>query len=194
MAHAIFCLAHDEDHASRMVEELKNAGFPSADISVLMPDKSSTRSFAREKQTKSPEGAVTGAVAGGALGGIFGWLTGIGALAIPGIGPVVAAGPIMSALSGFVMGGVTGGLVGALAGMGIPEREAKHFETRLREGKVLVSVGSDNPEEARRARNILERAGGEDISTSGEPERDEEAERVYQRLPSGREPLPPREY
>jgi len=165
---AIFCLARDEAHASNIVDNLKNAGFASDDISVLMPDKRSSREFAYEKHTKAPEGATTGAVTGGVLGGVLGWLTGIGALAIPGLGPFVAAGPIMAALSGTTIGGVTGGLIGALVGMGIPEFEAKRYESRLKEGRVLVSVHSENADQTRRAREIFERAGGEDISTSDE--------------------------
>jgi hypothetical protein len=133
-----------------------------------MPDKESTREFAHEKQTKAPEGATTGALTGGAIGGVLGWLTGIGALAIPGLGPFIAAGPIMAALSGAAVGGATGGLVGALIGMGIPEYEAKRYESRVKEGGVLISVHSDNAEETRRAKEIFERAGAEGIASSGE--------------------------
>jgi len=165
---AVFCLARDQEHASRIVEDLKMAGFASDDISVLMPDKRSSRDFAHEKHTKAPEGATTGAITGGALGGVLGWLTGIGALAIPGLGPFVAAGPIMAALSGAAIGGTTGGLVGALIGMGIPEYEAKRYEARMKEGKVLVSVHSENADETRRAKEIFERLDGEDISSSDE--------------------------
>jgi len=165
---AVFCLARDEAQAGSIVDSLKTAGFASDDISVLMPDKRSSREFAHEKHTKAPEGAATGALTGGVLGGVLGWLTGIGALAIPGLGPFVAAGPIMAALSGTAIGGATGGLIGALVGMGIPEFEAKRYESRLKEGKILVSVHSENSDETRRAREIFERAGAEDISSSGE--------------------------
>jgi len=161
-------LARDQEHASRIVDNLKSSGFSSDDISVLLPDKRSSRDFAHEKHTKAPEGAATGALTGGALGGILGWLTGIGALAIPGLGPFIAAGPIMAALSGAAIGGTTGGLVGALIGMGIPEFEAKRYESRVKEGRVLVSVHSENAEETRRASEIFERLGAEDISSADE--------------------------
>jgi len=165
---AVFGLARDEEHASRIVQDLKDAGFSSDDISVLMPDKRSTRDFAHSKETKAPEGATTGAITGGAVGGILGWLTGIGALAIPGLGPFIAAGPIMAALSGAAVGGATGGLVGALIGMGIPEYEAKRYESKIKEGRALISVHSENAEEAKRAKGILERDGAEGVASSGE--------------------------
>ncbi|HYG34179.1 MAG TPA: DUF3341 domain-containing protein [Clostridia bacterium] len=165
---AVFCLARDEAQASRIVDDLKNAGFSNNDISVLLPDKSGTRDFAHEKHTKAPEGAITGAGTGGLAGGALGWLAGIGALAIPGIGPFVAAGPLVAALSGAAVGAAAGGIVGTLVGMGIPEYEAKRYEDRLREGRILLSVHSDNAEETRRAKDIFERAGAEDISTSRE--------------------------
>jgi hypothetical protein len=165
---AVFCLARDQEHASRIVDNLKSSGFSSDDISVLLPDKRSSRDFAHEKHTKAPEGAATGALTGGALGGILGWLTGIGALAIPGLGPFIAAGPIMAALSGAAIGGTTGGLVGALIGMGIPEFEAKRYESRMKEGRILVSVHSENADETRKARDIFERLGAEDISSADE--------------------------
>jgi len=165
---AVFCLARDQADASRIVEELKSAGFSNNDISVLMPDKTSTREFAHEKNTKAPEGAATGALTGGAIGGILGWLTGIGALAIPGLGPFIAAGPIMAALGGAAVGGATGGLVGALVGMGIPEYEAKRYEARIKEGRVLISVHSENSDETRRAKEIFERADAEGIASTGD--------------------------
>jgi hypothetical protein len=165
---AVFCLAQDEAQASRIVGDLKDAGFSNNDISVLLPDKQSTREFAHEKQTKAPEGATTGGVTGGVLGGVLGWLAGIGALAIPGLGPFIAAGPIMAALSGAAVGGAAGGLVGALIGMGIPEYEAKRYESRLKEGRVLISVHSENSDETRRVKEIFERNHADDISSSGE--------------------------
>src|SRR5512138_1034560 len=118
---SVFCLARDEGQASRIVDDLRAAGFSNNDISVLLPDKGSTREFAHEKGTKAPEGAVTGASTGGVLGGVLGWLVGVGALAIPGLGPFIAAGPIMAALSGAAIGAAAGGIVGSLVGMGIPE-------------------------------------------------------------------------
>jgi len=165
---SVFCLARDQADASSIVQSLKDAGFSNNDISVLLPDKRSTREFAHEKNTKAPEGAATGALTGGTIGGILGWLTGIGALAIPGLGPFIAAGPIMAALSGAAVGGATGGLVGALIGMGIPEYEAKRYEARLKEGRVLISVHSENSDETRRAKEIFERFHAEDIASTGE--------------------------
>ena len=165
---SVFCLAQDETQASTIVENLKNAGFSNNDISVLLPDKSSTREFAHKKATKAPEGAATGAGTGAVLGGALGWLAGIGALAIPGVGPLIAAGPIMAALSGAAVGGATGGLIGSLIGMGIPEYEAKRYESQLREGRILISVHSDNGDETKHAKEIFENAGASDIATSGE--------------------------
>src|SRR6266850_5159110 len=131
---SVFCLARDERQACAIVEELQSAGFSNNDISVLLPDRAGTRDFAHEKGTKAPEGAVAGATTGGLLGGALGWLEGIGALAIPGVGPFIAAGPIMAALSGAAVGATVGGLTGALVGMGIPEFEAKRYEGRIKEG------------------------------------------------------------
>ncbi|SPE50560.1 conserved hypothetical protein [Verrucomicrobia bacterium] len=165
---AVFCLARDEAQAVNIVDRLKAAGFSNNDISVLLPDKGSTREFAHEKGTKAPEGALTGAGTGGVLGGVLGWLVGIGALAIPGLGPFIAAGPIMAALSGAAIGATTGGIVGALVGMGIPEYQAKRYESRLREGRILISAHSDNADETKRAKEIFEQAGAEDIASSSE--------------------------
>ena len=165
---AVFCLCRNEQQASDIVSQLKQSGFSKNDISVLFPDKRGTRDFAHEKNTKAPEGATTGGVSGGILGGAFGWLVGIGALAIPGLGPFVAAGPLAAALSGAAVGAGTGGIIGALVGMGIPEYEAKRYEGKLREGNLLISVHSDNSDETRRAKEIFERAGATDISDTGE--------------------------
>jgi len=165
---AVFCLAQNEQQASRIVDDLKQGGFSNNDISVLFPDKSGTRDFAHEKNTKAPEGATTGAGTGGVLGGVLGWLAGVGALAIPGVGPFIAAGPIAAALSGAAIGAGTGGLIGALVGLGIPEYEAKRYEGRLKEGRILISVHSDSSDETRRAKDIFEKDGGEDISATSE--------------------------
>src|SRR3954467_542157 len=165
---SVFCIARDEAQACNIVDNLKSAGFPNNDISVLLPDKTGTREFAHEKGTKAPEGAITGVGTGGVLGGVLGWLAGIGALAIPGIGPFIAAGPIMAARSGGGIGATAGGVVGALVGMGIPEYEAKRYEARLREGRILIAVHSENSDETKRAKEIFERADAEDISTAGE--------------------------
>jgi len=165
---SVFCLVRDEAKACRVIEELQSAGFSNNDISVLLPDKSGTKDFAHKKGTKAPEGAATGGVAGGVLGGTLGWLAGIGSLAIPGLGPFIAAGPIMAALSGAAVGAATGGIVGAPAGMGIPEYEAKRYESKIRAGNILISVHSENSDETKRAKEIFERVGGEDIATAGE--------------------------
>jgi hypothetical protein len=165
---SVFCISRDETQASMIVDNLKTSGFSNSDISVLLPDKSGTKEFAHEKGTKAPEGAVTGAGTGGILGGVLGWLVGIGALAIPGVGPFIAAGPIMAALGGAAIGGTAGGIIGALVGMGIPEYEAKRYEGRLREGRILIAVHSENSDQTKRAKEIFERAGAEDISSAGE--------------------------
>jgi len=154
--------------AERAVDTLVTDGFGNSDISVLLPDNESSRDFAHEKHTKAPEGTTTGAVAGGTLGGALGLLAGIGALAIPGVGPFIAAGPIMGALAGAGVGGAVGGLVGALVGMGIPEYEAKRYEGRVKDGGILLSVHCDTSDEITRAKAILEQTGAEDISSSGE--------------------------
>jgi len=168
MSKSIFCIAAREEQANRIIDSLKAAGFSNNDISVLFPDKGTTRNFAHEKNTKAPEGAVTGAGTGLAVGATLGWLAGIGMLAIPGIGPFIAAGPIMAALSGAAVGGTVGGLTGALIGMGIPEFEAKRYEGRVKNGNILISVHSDNGDETGRAKKIFEEAGAEDISCAGE--------------------------
>ena len=165
---SVFCLARDEAQASRIVDDLRAAGFSNNDISVLLPDKDSTREFAHTKGTKAPEGAIAGAASGGVIGGVLGWLAGVGALAIPGLGPFIAAGPIMAALSGAAVVATAGGVVGALIGMGMPEYEAKRYESRLREGRILLSVHSENKDETKRAKEIFERAGAEDISSATE--------------------------
>ena len=150
------------------VDVLKEAGFRNTDISVLFPQKAGSKEFAHDKGTKFPEGAAVGAGTGAVLGGALGWLVGIGALAIPGLGPFIAAGPIMVALAGMGMGGAAGGITGALIGLGISEHEAKRYEIRVKEGGILLSVHSDNADWAKRAKEILERTGAQDISSTGE--------------------------
>ena len=152
----------------RAVSALKDEGFRATDISVLFPENVGTKDFAHEKGTKAPEGASTGAGTGMAIGGILGWLVGIGALAIPGVGPFIAAGPIVAALAGAGVGGAVGGIGGALIGMGIPEYEAKRYEGRVTNGGILLSVHSDNSEWTSKAQTILEETGAEDISSAGE--------------------------
>ena len=165
---SVFCLARDQMQAERIVDNLKTAGFSNNAISVLLPDRDTTREFAHEKQTKAPEGAVTGASTGGVIGGVLGWLAGIGALAIPGLGPFIAAGPLMAALSGVGIGATAGGVVGALVGMGIPEYEAKRYEARLREGRILLSVHCNDSDQVKRVKDIFKNAGAEDIASAGE--------------------------
>lgn len=165
---SVFCIATSRNQAEQIVGQLKSANFSNNDISVLFPDKDSTRDFAHEKNTKAPEGAVTGASTGGVVGGALGWLVGIGALAIPGVGPFIAAGPIMAALSGAAVGAAAGGIAGGLIGLGIPELEAKRYEGKVREGNLLISVHTDNSEEINRAKDIFKRAGAQDICTTGE--------------------------
>src|SRR5512140_129423 len=155
----------DLEHA---VDTLRAEGFRSRDISVLFPDNQGTKDFAHEKHTKAPEGTTTGATAGAIVGGVLGWLTGIGALAIPGVGPFIAAGPIMAALAGAGVVGTVGGIAGALIGMGIPEFEAKRYEGQIKEGGILLSVHSDNSEWTSKAKKVLEATGAKDVSSSGE--------------------------
>ena len=150
------------------VDALKAAGFRSSDISVLFPENTGTKDFAHEKNTKAPEGAATGAGTGALLGGGLGWLVGIGALAIPGLGPYIAAGPIVAALAGAGAGGAIGGLTGALVGMGIPEYEAKRYEGRVKDGGILLSVHSDDSQWTKKAKEILEHSGAQDVSSTGE--------------------------
>jgi len=168
MAKSVFGLVDNESQAERIVDMLKAANFSNNDISVLFPDKTGSRDFAHEQHTKAPEGAATGAGTGGAIGGVLGWLVGIGSLAIPGVGPFIAAGPIMAALAGAGVGAAVGGLSGALIGMGIPELEAKQYEGKIKGGNILISVHSENSDERKRAKEIFERAGAHDISYTEE--------------------------
>jgi hypothetical protein len=165
---AVFGIYPNRTSVETAVEALKTAGFRNSDTSVLFPENEGTKDFAHEKNTKAPEGASTGAGTGAVLGGTLGWLAGIGALAIPGLGPFIAAGPIMAALAGAGVGGAVGGLTGALVGMGIPEYEAKRYEGRVKDGGILLSVHSDDSEWTKRAKEILERTGAQDIASTGE--------------------------
>jgi hypothetical protein len=165
---AVFGIYSNVERAEQAVDTLVNERFSNADISVLLPDSQGSKDFAHEKHTKAPEGTTTGVAAGGTIGGALGLLAGIGALAIPGVGPLIAAGPIMGALAGLGVGGAVGGLVGALVGMGIPEYEAKRYEGRLKEGGVLLSVHCDTSEEIARAKEILKRTGAADVASAGE--------------------------
>jgi hypothetical protein len=166
MSHSVFCLANSQTQVSRIATLLQNADFVPSAISVLFPDTSSTGEFGKERSTKASEGMATGLATGGVAGGALGLLAGIGALAIPGVGPLIAAGPIVAALSGAAVGATAAGLVGGLIGLGIPESHATRYEDRLRKGSYLVSVHARNNEEVVRAQVVFAEAGGEEISTA----------------------------
>lgn len=165
---SVFCITTSRNQADQIVEQLKDANFSNNDISVLFPDKGTSRDFAHEKNTKAPEGAVAGAGTGGVLGGALGWVAGIGALAIPGVGPFIAAGPIIAALSGAAIGATVGGIAGGLIGLGIPEIEAKRYEGKVKAGNILISVHTENSEEIAKAKEIFTKTGAQDICTTGE--------------------------
>jgi hypothetical protein len=169
---AVFGIYPDQLTAEDAVDNLKDTGFRSTDISVLFPDNQGTKDFAHEKHTKAPEGAVAGGSSGAVIGGALGWLAGIGALAIPGVGAFIAAGPIMGMLGGIGVGGAIGGITGALIGLGIPEYEAKRYEGRIRRGGILLSVHCDDADWAKRAKNILHQTGAEDVASTGEARAD----------------------
>jgi hypothetical protein len=163
---SVFCIAKSYSQAEQIVENLQSAGFSTSEISVLMPDTEGKHDVGHVKATKAPEGATTGATAGGVTGGVLGLLAGIGALAIPGVGPLIAAGPIMAALSGAAVGATTGGVVGGLIGLGIPEIEAKRYEDKLKAGNYLIAVHARDDDEEDRAEEIFKSAGADDITTS----------------------------
>ncbi len=169
---AVFGIYHNQDQAERVVDRLLMERFSNDDISVLLQDEQGSRDFAHEKNTKAPEGTTAGVTAGGVIGGTLGLLAGIGVLAIPGVGPFIAAGPIMGALAGLGVGGAVGGLIGALVGMGIPEYEAKRYEGHIKAGGVLLSVHCDTSDEITRAKDLLKHTGAQDISSSGEASAD----------------------
>lgn len=168
MNKAVFGIFSTQVEAEQAVDVLIAADFPSSSISVLLPDSRGNREFAHEKHTKAPEGTTAGATVGGVVGGTLGVLAGIGALAIPGIGPLIAAGPIVAGLAGLGAGGAVGGLVGALVGMGLPEYEAKRYEGRVKGGGTLLSVHCNSSDEVDRAKHLLEGAGATDVSSTGE--------------------------
>lgn len=165
---AVFGIFQTRLAVESAVDQLKLNGFRNTDISVLFPHNEGTKEFAHEKHTKAPEGASAGAGTGAAVGGVLGWLAGIGALAIPGLGPFIAAGPIMAALAGAGVGGAVGGLTGALIGLGIPEYEAKRYEGFVKNGGILLSVHSDNSDWTRKAKEVLEQCGAREVSSTGE--------------------------
>jgi hypothetical protein len=165
---AVFGICNSRTDVDEAVASLNRCGFSNSDISVLLPSKEETQNFAHEKATKAPEGAATGVASGAVVGGTLGWLAGIGLLAIPGVGPFVAAGPIVAAISGVGIGGAIGGLTGALIGMGVPEYEAKRYEDFIKDGGILLSVHTDTSEEIDKAKETLEACGIRDISVAGE--------------------------
>jgi uncharacterized membrane protein len=168
MSKSVFCIATTEGQAQQIVRALQAQGFADSEISVLLPSTSGTHDMGHVKTTKAPEGTATGAATGGVAGGVLGLLAGIGSLAIPGIGPFIAAGPIMAALSGAAIGATTGGIVGGLIGLGIPEIEAKQYEAKLKKGNFLISVHVENGDQQDRAKEIFKRENAEDINTVGE--------------------------
>ncbi|MFO0740197.1 MAG: DUF3341 domain-containing protein [Labilithrix sp.] len=168
MKKAVMCIVSTRPQAETIVAQLQQSGFSDNDISVLFPDQKGTKDFAHEHNTKAPEGAVAGASAGGVLGGTVGLLAGIGALAIPGLGPFIAAGPLLAALSGAAAGATLGGVTGAMVGMGIPEIEAKRYEGKLRQGNLLIAVHTENAEEQKRAEQIYKAASANDVFSQTE--------------------------
>ncbi len=165
---SVFGIYQDRVTVEYAVDMLQSEGFRNTDISVLFPYNEGSKDFAAEKNTKAPEGTAAGVGTGAVVGGALGWLAGIGALAIPGVGPFIAAGPIMAALAGVGVGGAIGGIAGALVGMGIPEYEAKRYEGRIKDGGILLSVHSDRSEWTKKAKDILERSGAQDVASAGE--------------------------
>jgi len=169
---AVFGIYPTQDSADAAVDMLRTKGFRPTDISILFPENSGSKEFGHEKGTKSAEGAVAGGGTGAVIGGALGWLAGIGLLAIPGVGPFIAAGPIVAALAGMGAGGAIGGTTGALIGLGIPEYQAKRYEGRMRKGGILLSVHADDQEWVNKGRKILEQTGAEDIASTTESKGD----------------------
>jgi hypothetical protein len=165
---AVFGIFTSLASADNATDFLVKSGFSASDISALLPENLGTKQIGTEKSTKAPEGATAGASTGAVLGGALGLLAGIGALAIPGVGPLIAAGPIMAGLAGLGVGGAVGGFTGALIGLGIPEFEAKRYEGRVAKGGILLSVHCDTSDEIKRAKDVMKAAGAEDISSTGE--------------------------
>lgn len=172
MENSVACIAKDREQTDRIVDRLKEASLPGSNISVVFADRKESRNFAIDKDTKAPEGAIAGVGTGGVIGGAVGLLAGIGAITIPGIGPLIAVGPLMSALSGAAVGAGIGGIAGALIGMGYPEYVAKNYESRVKGGNILITFHSESPDEIQRARDIFEREGATDISSLRESEQE----------------------
>ena len=168
MQTSVYCMARTSEQAEVILLELKQAGFTNNDISALLPDRRGTKDFAHEHNTKAPEGATAGGIAGMGVGAALGWLAGLGALAIPGVGPFIAAGPIMAALSGAAVGTATGGVVGSLVGLGMPEFEAKRYDAKIREGNILISVHTESGKQKDVAKDVFKRNNADDISTASE--------------------------
>lgn len=168
MKKSVVGIVATQAQAQRIVDEVQVIGVPNSEVSALFPDKGGTRDFAHENHTKAPEGAVAGVGAGGVLGGTLGLLAGIGALAIPGVGPLIAAGPLMGALSGAAAGAAVGGLAGALIGLGIPELEAKAYEGKIRDGNLLLAVHASNSDQEKKIKDIFKRHDAKDVSVTSE--------------------------
>ena len=169
---AVFGIYSNQTGLEEGIAALRDANFRHEDISVLYPENPGNKDLAHEKATKAPEGATTGAGTGAVIGGVLGWLAGIGAIAIPGVGPFIAAGPIMAALAGVGAGGVIGGIAGGLIGIGIPEYEAKRYAGRIRNGGILISIHCDDSNWTHKAKTVLSETGAEDISSAGEASAD----------------------
>ena len=165
---SVYGVYSDRKHVEKTIEKLQQAGYNSSDISVVFPERGLSREFALEMNTKAPEGALAGGGTGLVVGGVLGWLAGIGTLAIPGIGPLIAAGPIVAAVAGAGVGSAIGGIAGALIGLGVPEIEAKRYEEEIKRGRILVSVHCENARMAQNARKILDDSGAKDVFLSGE--------------------------
>jgi hypothetical protein len=165
---AVFGIYQTQADVEFAVDALRSEGFRNTDVSVLFPENKGTKDFAVEKHTKAPEGTAAGATTGVVIGGVLGWLAGIGALAIPGVGPLIVAGPIVAALTGVGVGGAVGGIAGALIGIGIPEYEAKRYEGRIKDGGILLSVHCDDSNWTTKAKNLLQRTGAQDVASAGE--------------------------
>jgi hypothetical protein len=165
---AVFGIYSQKSNLESALNELKVAGFRYEDISVLFPDNLGSKELATVKTTKAPEGATAGAGSGAVIGGALGWLVGIGALAIPGVGPLIAAGPIVAALAGAGAGGAVGGLAGGLVGLGVPEYEAKRYEGRILKGSILLSVHCDDSKWVKQAKQVMEATGAQDVDSSSE--------------------------
>jgi hypothetical protein len=182
---AVFGIYSSREAAERAAEAIVNGGFSPADISMLLPENLGNRAIGTEKATKAPEGAAADGSTGAVLGGTLGLLAGIGALAIPLVGPLIAAGPIMATLAGSGVGGAIGGITGALVGLGIPEYEAKQYEGRIQKGGILLSVHCASSDEVKRAKEIIGRTGGVDVASTGEASIDTSAERTMRRRAGG---------